>query len=73
MKRNPGWFSLVGHPQQRRFGSRGVVLILLLGLVSTLGLGDVLDPYLPTNQFGAWLNLMRQSIDWAPIVRAARG
>jgi ABC-2 type transport system permease protein len=49
----------------------GVVLILLLQLVSTLGLGGVLDPYLLTNQFGAWLNLMREPIDWAPIVRAA--
>ena len=35
-------------------------------LVSTL------DPYLLTNQFGAWLNLMREPIDRAPIVRAAQ-
>jgi ABC-2 type transport system permease protein len=49
----------------------GVVLILLLQLVSTLGLGGILDPYLLTNQFPAWLNLMREPIDWAPIVRAA--
>lgn len=46
----------------------GVVLILLLQLVSSLGLGGVLDPYLLTNQFPAWLNLMREPIDWAPIV-----
>ena len=49
----------------------GVVLILLLQLVSTLGLGGTLDPYLLTNQFSAWLNLMREPIDWAPIIRAA--
>ena len=49
----------------------GVVLILLLQLVSTLGLGGLLDPYLLTNQFPAWLNLMRDPVDWAPIVRAA--
>jgi ABC-2 type transport system permease protein len=46
-------------------------LILLLQLVSTLGLGGVLDPHLLTNQFGAWLSLMREPIDWAPVVRAA--
>ena len=49
----------------------GVVLILLLQLVSTLGLGGLLDPYLLTNQFPAWLNLMRDPIDWSPIIRAA--
>jgi ABC-2 type transport system permease protein len=49
----------------------GVVLIVLLQLVSSLGLGGSLGPYLLTNQFGAWLNLMRDPIDWAPIVRAA--
>ncbi len=46
----------------------GVVLILLLQLVSSLGLGGVLDPYLLTEQFSAWLNLMREPIDWTPIV-----
>jgi fermentation-respiration switch protein FrsA (DUF1100 family) len=45
----------------------GVVLILLLQLVSSLGLGGFLDPYLLTEQFPAWLNLMREPIDWAPI------
>lgn len=49
----------------------GVVLILLLQLVSTLGLGGALDPYLLTNQFAAWLSLLRDPIDWAPIVRSA--
>ncbi|CAA9518907.1 MAG: hypothetical protein AVDCRST_MAG12-3654 [uncultured Rubrobacteraceae bacterium] len=27
-----------------------------------------MDPYLLTEQFPAWLNLMRDPIDWAPIV-----
>jgi ABC-2 type transport system permease protein len=49
----------------------GVVLILLLQLVSSLGLGGALDPYLLTNQFAAWLNLVREPIDWVPIIRAA--
>lgn len=49
----------------------GVVLILLLQLVSSLGLGGALDPYLLTNQFAAWLNLVREPIDWAPIIRDA--
>lgn len=49
----------------------GVVLLLLLQLLSSLGLGGALDPYLLTNQFDAWLNLARDPIDWAPIVRAA--
>jgi ABC-2 type transport system permease protein len=48
-----------------------VVLILILQLISSLGLGGALDPYLLTNQFTAWLNLMRDPIDWAPIVRSA--
>jgi ABC-2 type transport system permease protein len=48
----------------------GVVLILLLQLVSSLGLGGALDPYLLTNQFAAWLNLVREPIDSAPIIRA---
>lgn len=49
----------------------GVVLILLLQLISSLGLGGALDPYLLTEQFGAWLNLARDPVDWAPIIRAA--
>lgn len=49
----------------------GVVLILLLQLVSSLGLGGALDPYLLTEQFPAWLNLMRDPIDWDPVVRSA--
>jgi ABC-2 type transport system permease protein len=49
----------------------GLVLILILQLVSSLGLGGALDPYLLTNQFAAWLNLMRDPIDWAPIIRSA--
>jgi len=49
----------------------GIVLILILQLISSLGLGGALDPYLLTEQFAAWLNLMRDPIDWAPIVRSA--
>lgn len=48
----------------------GIVFVLLLRLVSGLGLTGFLDPYLITNQFDAWLNLLRQPVDWPPVVRA---
>jgi ABC-2 type transport system permease protein len=44
---------------------------LLLQLIGILpGLGG-LQPYLLSTQFNAWQGLLRQPIDWAPIVRAA--
>jgi len=44
---------------------------LLLQLVGILpGLG-VLRPYLLSSQFDSWQGLLREPIDWAPIVRAA--
>ena len=44
---------------------------LLLQLVGILpGLG-ALHPYLLSTQFQSWQGLLRQPIDWAPIVRAA--
>src|SRR5690242_2195482 len=44
---------------------------LLLQLVGILpGLGG-LRPYLLSTQFDAWQGLLRQPVDWAPVVRAA--
>jgi ABC-2 type transport system permease protein len=44
---------------------------LLLQLIGILpGLGG-LQPYLLSTQFNAWQGLLRQPIDWSPIVRAA--
>jgi ABC-2 type transport system permease protein len=44
---------------------------LILQLIGILpGLGG-LRPYLLSEQFNAWQGLLRQPIDWAPIIRAA--
>jgi len=40
----------------------------VLGALSAL---DFLDPYLLSTQFNAWQGLLRDPIDWDPIVRAA--
>ena len=48
-----------------------LVLILLLRIASSLGFAGPLDPYLLTNQFEAWLNLTRDSVEWEPMVRSA--
>jgi|SRR5829696_2356795 len=52
-------------------GVGALVLILLLRLASSLGFAGPLDPYLLTNQFEAWLNLTRDSVEWEPKVRSA--
>src|SRR6476620_10057125 len=44
------------------------LIMQLLGIVSAL---DFLRPYLLPNQFNAWQGLLREPIDWAPVVRAA--
>jgi ABC-2 type transport system permease protein len=44
------------------------LILQLLGIVSAL---DFLRPYLLPEQFNAWEGLLRDPIDWAPIVRAA--
>ena len=44
------------------------LIMQLLGIVSAL---DFLHPYLLPTQFNAWQGLLRDPIDWAPIVRAA--
>ena len=48
-----------------------LMISLLFQLIGVLpGLGG-LQPYLLSTQFNAWQGLLRQPIDWAPIVRAA--
>jgi ABC-2 type transport system permease protein len=48
-----------------------LMISLLFQLIGILpGLGG-LQPYLLSTQFNAWQGLLRQPIDWSPIVRAA--
>jgi ABC-2 type transport system permease protein len=44
------------------------LIMQLLGIVSAL---DFLRPYLLPTQFNAWQGLLRDPIDWAPVIRAA--
>jgi ABC-2 type transport system permease protein len=44
------------------------LIMQLLGIVSAL---DFLRPYLLPAQFNAWQGLLREPIDWGPVVRAA--
>ncbi|HEY6887405.1 MAG TPA: ABC transporter permease [Solirubrobacter sp.] len=44
------------------------LIMQLLAIVSAL---DFLRPYLLPEQFNAWQGLLRDPIDWAPVVRAA--
>jgi ABC-2 type transport system permease protein len=44
------------------------IILQLLGVISAL---DVLHPYLLSTQFNAWQGLLRDPIDWAPVVRGA--
>jgi ABC-2 type transport system permease protein len=40
----------------------------VLGALSAL---DWLDPYLLSTQFNAWQGVLRDPIDWDPVIRAA--
>jgi ABC-2 type transport system permease protein len=44
------------------------LIMQLLAIVSAL---DFLRPYILTTQFNAWQGLLRDPIDWAPVIRAA--
>jgi ABC-2 type transport system permease protein len=44
------------------------ILMQILGSISAL---DFLEPYLLSEQFNAWQGLLREPVDWAPVVRAA--
>jgi ABC-2 type transport system permease protein len=44
------------------------LIMQLLGVITAL---DFLKPYLLSTQFNAWQGLLREPIDWAPVVRAA--
>jgi ABC-2 type transport system permease protein len=43
------------------------LILQLLGVISAL---DFLQPYLLSTQFNAWEGLLREPVDWAPVVRA---
>ncbi|MBB4661240.1 ABC transporter permease [Conexibacter arvalis] len=44
------------------------LILQIIGLISGL---DAIRPYLLSTQFDAWQGLLREPIDWAPIVRSA--
>jgi ABC-2 type transport system permease protein len=44
------------------------LILQVLGVISSL---DFLHPYLLSTEFNAWQGLLRDPIDWAPIVRGA--
>ena len=59
------------HAQQRRGGRRHADVSLLMQLIGILPGLSACSPYLLTTQFNAWQGLLREPIDWAPIVRGA--
>jgi ABC-2 type transport system permease protein len=44
------------------------ILLQILGSINAL---EFLHPYLLSEQFNAWQGLLREPVDWAPVVRAA--
>jgi ABC-2 type transport system permease protein len=48
-----------------------LMLSLILQLLAIISALDFVRPYLLPEQFNAWQGLLRDPIDWAPIVRAA--
>src|SRR4051812_36025595 len=44
------------------------LIMQLLGVITAL---DFLRPYLLSEQFNAWQGLLREPIDWAPVIRGA--
>jgi ABC-2 type transport system permease protein len=48
-----------------------LMLPLLLQVFGALSALNFLDPYLLSNQFDGWQGLLRDPIDWSPVVRAA--
>jgi len=48
-----------------------LMLSLLLQVFGALSALDFLDPYLLSNQFDGWQGLLRDPIEWSPVVRAA--
>ena len=49
------------------------MISLLMQVLGSLSALDFLDPYLLSTQFDAWQGLLRDPIDWDPIVRARLG
>jgi ABC-2 type transport system permease protein len=47
------------------------MLSLIMQLLAIISALDFIRPYLLPQQFNAWQGLLRDPIDWDPIVRAA--
>jgi ABC-2 type transport system permease protein len=48
-----------------------LMISLIMQILGVIGALDFLRPYLLSTQFNAWQGLLREPIDWAPVVRAA--
>jgi ABC-2 type transport system permease protein len=48
-----------------------LMVSIALQIVGSISALDFLDPYLLSTQFNAWEGLLREPVDWAPVVRAA--
>jgi ABC-2 type transport system permease protein len=48
-----------------------LMLSLVLQIIGVISGLDALRPYLLSTQFDAWQGLLREPIDWAPIIRSA--
>jgi ABC-2 type transport system permease protein len=48
-----------------------LMVSIALQILASISALDFLDPYLLSTQFNAWQGLLRDPIDWAPVVRAA--
>lgn len=48
-----------------------LMISILLQILASITALDFLDPYLLSSQFNAWQGLLREPVDWAPVVRAA--
>jgi ABC-2 type transport system permease protein len=47
-----------------------LMISIALQILASISALDFLDPYLLSSQFNAWEGLMREPIDWAPVIRA---
>jgi ABC-2 type transport system permease protein len=48
-----------------------LMVSIALQILSSINALNFLDPYLLSNQFNAWEGLLREPVDWAPVIHAA--
>jgi ABC-2 type transport system permease protein len=48
-----------------------LMVSIALQIVGSISALDFLDPYLLSTQFNAWEGLLREPVDWDPVIRAA--